>query len=124
MKTPPGSVDITELVEKIRLAWVDWGVHSAVTAATAIPGIGWFGLLLMKTIGESIVRAILDFISRKAEMLAFFVNTAIRKASQAKDFVSAVDAKYSLPKTATKEEFARAEQNQMSAFAQFVVVTG
>ena len=124
MTTPsPGTIDITELVEQVRKAWVDWGVAQTYAAVAAIPGIGWFGTLMLNTLGKAVIRAIFDFISKKGEMMAFFLNTAIRKASQAKDFTDAVKRKNALPPTATKEEFERAEQDQMVAFRNFVMVT-
>jgi hypothetical protein len=66
---------------------------------------------------------LMDILSKSSVMLAFFGNTAIRKASQAKDFTDAAHRKDSLPPTATDAEYEAAEQEEMIAFRNLVMVT-
>ncbi len=120
---PSGTIDITDLVEKTRSSFVSWAVLYLYGLETAIPGMEWVALPILKDIDQEILKTLLDMLSKSAVMLAFFTNTAIRKASQAKDFTDAVHAKDSLPPTATQEEYARAEQAQMVAFRNFVMVS-
>lgn len=118
-----GTIDITDLVEKTRSAFVDWAVTTIYAEEIATPGLEWVGLPVVKDIDQAILRAVLDALSKQAIMQAFFMNTTIRKASQAKDFLDALNAKNALPADATKEQYEQAERNQMDAFRRFVVVT-
>ena len=120
---PTGTIDITDTVEKLRQAWVDWGVAYVFGLEVAIPGWEWVALPIIADIDKAIIRAVLDSLSKSAEMGIFFLNTAIRKASQAKDFTDAVKAKNDLPTTATDEEYKKAEAAQMLAFRNFVMVS-
>lgn len=88
-----------------------------------MPGLEWVALPVISELDKTAIQAILDLISKSVIMEAFFINTTIRKASQAQDYVSAVDAKNSLPPTATKDEYEAAEKAEMSAFRNFVLIT-
>ncbi len=120
---PSDTIDITDLVEKMRQAWVTWSVSEIYAMLAAIPGIGWLGAWLLETFGHEVLKFIFDYISKKAEMMVFFWNTAVRKASQAKDFTNAVHAKDSLPLTASRAEYKNAEKLQTVAFRNLVLVT-
>ncbi len=124
MPTPPtGTIDITDLVEKTRSSFVSWAVLYLYGMEIAIPGMEWVALPILQDIDKEILKVLLDMLSKSAVMMAFFTNTAIRKASQAKDFTDAVHAKNALPTTATPEEYENAEKAQMAAFRNFVLVS-
>lgn len=116
------SIDITDLVEKVRSSFVTWGTKFIITAASEVPWLSWLGLPIIKPLFEFMLTKILEALSVGIEMQAFFTNTAIKKASQAKDFVNAVEVKNSLPPIATKDEYEKAELNQMAAFRSFVLL--
>lgn len=122
---PPntGTIDITNVVEKLRQSFVNWGVAYVYGLEVAMPGLEWVALPVISELDKTAIQAILDLISKSVIMEAFFINTTIRKASQAQDYVSAVDAKNSLPPTATKDEYEAAEKAEMSAFRNFVLIT-
>lgn len=69
------------------------------------------------------IRWVAETISASAMMQGFFINTAIRKSSQASDYVLAVHARVNLPPTATDAEYERAERAEILAFNNFVRVT-
>lgn len=122
---PPntGTIDITNVVENLRQSFVNWGVAYVYGLEVAMPGLEWVALPVISELDKTAIQAILDLISKSVIMEAFFINTTIRKASQAQDYVSAVDAKNSLPPTATKDEYEAAEKAEMSAFRNFVLIT-
>lgn len=120
--TPPtGTIDITNLVGAVKDTWVRWATNLATTAArNAMPFLAWpvFSQLLDYIVGK-IVETIADGI----EMQGFFLNTALRKASQARDYVDANTALKALPSTATDEEYENAEKAEMLAFRNFVLLS-
>lgn len=117
------TIDITDTVESMRQTWVTWAVAFIFAEEAAIPGMEWVALPVISTIDKEILKIILDALSKSAVMLAFFTNTAIRKASQAADYVAALDAKKALPPTATDEEYKNAEKKELVAFRNFVAVS-
>ncbi len=46
----------------------------------------------------------------------------MRKSSQAKDYIDAVNSKLELPDTATDAEYERAERHEIDAFNSFVIL--
>lgn len=118
-----GTIDITNLVEMLRSTFVTWGVNYIFAMVIAVPGLQWLGAPIISTIFRKCLSWCLDALSNSAVLLAFFANTAIRKSSQAKDFVNAVMAKNNLPQDVSDEVYAKAEATQMAAFHNFVMVT-
>lgn len=116
------TIDITQVVEDLRASFVEWGVAYVFGLETALPGLEWLALPVIKEIDKAIIRSVLDFISKAPIMQAFFMNTAIRKSGEAKDFTAAVEAKNALPPTASQEEIEDAERKQMAAFRSFVIL--
>lgn len=116
-------IDITDLVEKTRSAFVDWAVAFVYAEEIAIPGMEWVALPVIAEIDRAIIKAIIDALSKAAVMQAFFVNTAIRKAAQAQDFVDASNALDSVPKDAPNDDYKKAELTRAAAFRNFVMVT-
>lgn len=91
--------------------------------ALAIPGLGPFLAFFLKTLGQPLLNWVLNKLSEWEVMQQFFLNTALRKASQAIDFVDAVNAYENLPKDASNEEVLAAEKSRMATFRSFVMVT-
>lgn len=122
---PPasGTIDITLLVEQIKNVWIKWATLIVVTAAKAVPYLAWLSFPIISQLFEFTIKLIVTAIANTIEMQSFFFNTAIRKSSQAQDFVYAVNAKNALPQTATDKEYEDAEKAQMVAFRNFVLVT-
>lgn len=118
-----GTIDITNVVESVRTSWVTYMVAVLMGAEASIPQLAWMVTTpIIDTIDKDALTLAMNVVSKEAVMMAFFVNTAIKKASQAADLVNAVQAKESLPDTASPEEFASAEKNQILAFSNFVVL--
>jgi hypothetical protein len=115
-------IDITDVVEKSRQAFVDWGVDYIFGLGMAVPALRWLTLPVIRVVTRAIVKIILDEISQSVIMGAFFFNTAIRKASEAGDFVDAVNAKNALPEDVSDEEYKKFERAQMDAFITFASV--
>lgn len=123
MNIENGVVDITETVEELRQAWVTWAIRYIDGLEAAAPNLMWLNAPIVDQIEHEILKMILDAISKSVEMQAFFLNTAIRKASQAKDFTAAVREIREKQQTMTEDEFEKAEQRKMAAFRSFVAVT-
>jgi hypothetical protein len=119
----PETVDITNVVEKLRETFVTWAVGYIYGLEVGIPGMGWVALPILSSLDKAAIKEILNILTRSAVMEAFFLNTAVRKADQARDYVDAVTAKLSLPNTATQEEYKNAENAEMDAFRNFVSFT-
>jgi hypothetical protein len=120
---PSGTIDITGTVESLRSAWVDFMVAFLFGEEIAIPGMEWVAAPIISSIDKEVLKIIMNVVSKDAVMMMFFQNTAVRKASQAVDFNATVKAKNSLPDTASPEEFKNAEQAQMVAFRNFVMLS-
>lgn len=117
------SIDITDLVNKSKSAFVDWAITYIFSQAILVPGLQWLAIPVISDLVKFIVRKIVGSLADSAVMQAFFLNTALRKATQAKDFVAASNALDKVPSTASQEEYKLAEQNRMAAFRNFVMVS-
>lgn len=120
---PTGTVDITNVVENLRSSFVTWGVAYVYGIEIATPGLEWVALPVIAELDRAAVKAILDAITKSVVMEAFFLNTAIRKASQAADYVDTVNAKKALAENGSEAEYEAAEKAEMLAFRNFVMVT-
>ncbi len=120
--TDLGTIDITNLVENLRSTFVTLAKNYLMALALAIPGLGWFALWLEKIFLSPLLQWILDKLTLWEVMQAFFLNTAIRKASQAADYVDSINFKNNLPTTATDEEYENAEAAEMHSFYNFVLL--
>ena len=120
MTSPTGTIDITNTVESIKTTFV--------TAATAyiygleVAAVPEVGLPIISQLDQAAVKGILNALTGWALLEAFFLNTAIRKASQAQDYVEAITAKNALPPTASQEVYAKAEAAEIAAFRNFVLL--
>ncbi len=115
-------IDVTDLVENMRSAFVDYGVAYVFGLEVAIPGMEWVSLPIISTVDKEVIREILNLVSKATIMQAFFLNTALRKASQAGDLIAAVKTKLSLPQGASDADYEKAERAQMLAFRNFVLL--
>lgn len=119
---PSSTIDITNLVAALQKSFVDWAVAYVYGLETAIPGLSWVALPVLSSLDQALVRAIIDLLATSTVMQAFFLNTAIKKASQAQDYLDAIDAKNKLSPTASDADYEKAEQAQMAAFRNFVIL--
>lgn len=115
------TIDITDLAEKIRQTTVDFEVGLAMGYLIAPPpaGLGFTFLVAFppaKAVVEFVVRQLCEFLSKGAYRMAFNFNTAVRKASEAHDYVAAVNRKESLPEGCSDEEYAAAEAEEIAEF--------
>lgn len=115
-------IDITDLVEKMRLTFVTLETDAAFAALSSVSGMQWVTLPLVSDAVKALIRAIINPLSNRAVMGAFFLNTALRKASEAKEYIKAVNDKESL-QDVTDQEYEAAERAEIAAFNQFVRIT-
>lgn len=115
-------VDVTDLIDALRISFVRWGEDYAYSTAIAVPGLIWLGLPVVSTVVRFIIRSVLSAVAKSAIMEAFFLNTAVKKAAQASDYIGAVKAKNELPPTTSDEDYEHAERAEMVAFRLFVMV--
>lgn len=120
---PTGTIDVTDLVEKLKATWIRWATTTVVTTAKALPYLSWLAVPVVSTLFEFSVEKIVTVLANALEMQGFFIHTAIRKAGQAGDYINAIAAKAALPSTATNLEFENAEKAEMAAFRNFVMLT-
>jgi hypothetical protein len=123
MTNDKGTIDITETVDLMQDTFVKWGVSFIHAEVLAIPGLGPVVLFLIKFFLDPIVQWVLTKIAASSVMAAFFTNTAVRKASQAVDYVTAKKALQGLPMNASDKEYEQYERAEISAFNNFVIVT-
>lgn len=121
---PTGTIDITNLVNSLQADFDSYGSDFLFTELCAIPYAGvFFALPIVSTLAKVAIKWAVTKLAGSVVLAAFFLNTAVRKASQAQDYISAVTTTQSLPTTATQQEVANAEAAQMLAFRNFVMVT-
>lgn len=118
-----GTIDITDAVEKMRSTFVIAASDFLFAWIAAAPGFGWVLYPILKPLTEIVLKKILETLSTWIVMQAFFFNTAMRKSSQAADFVRAVVAKENLPEDVSDEEFEKAQLNEIEAFNRLVRLT-
>ncbi len=116
------TIDITDFIEKARQTFVIWAVDYVFAQAMLIPGLQWMALPVVSSLIKLIIERIAIVLSKAAVMQAFFMNTVLRKSSQAKDYIDAVNSKLELPDTATDAEYERAERHEIDAFNSFVIL--
>lgn len=117
----PGTVDLTKTVEGVRASFVVFATEFILNSAASTPYLSWLKLPVISQAFNAILKWGLETLSTWVVMQAFFLNTVLRKQSQASDFIAAIDALNALPSTATKEEYTLAEKNRMDAFRNFVL---
>lgn len=111
-----GTIDITDAVEKMRSTFVLAANEFLFSWIAAIPGFGWILYPVIKPLTQTVLKKILEALSNWVVMQAFFFNTALRKSSQAADFVRAVVARENLPEDVSDEEFEKAQLAEIEAF--------
>lgn len=123
MASGTDTIDITEVVEQMRSTFVLAAKAYIMGLLLAIPGVGPFAVWFIKVFGGAFINWLLNTLSNWGVMQAFFLNTAMRKASQAIGYTDKVKAKNNLPPTATDEEYEKAELEEIQAFNNLVLVT-
>ena len=123
-QTPPtGTVDITTTVNSLVSSFETWANNFLFGELILIPWMTWAALPVLSTLVKAAIGWGVNLLVGSAVLEAFFLNTAIRKASQAQDYIDAVTLKNSLPATATQEEYQNAENAEMVAFRNFVLLS-
>lgn len=125
MTTPNSDdvIDITNLVSTMQATWIKWATKTIDTAVASNPSTSWLRWPVIGYLFNLIVELILTKLSNQAEMLAFFGDTAVRKASQAVDYINATAALKALPETISEADYAKAEQAEITSFRSFVTLT-
>lgn len=118
-----GTIDITNTVSNMSDTFVTLAYNYLTGLALAIPGIGPVLTWFIKIFAGPLIKWGLEKLVVWSVMQAFFMNTAIRKASQATDYTEAMKIKLGLPEDVSDEEYANAEAAEMHAFVNFVMVT-
>lgn len=123
--TPPptGTIDITDLVSSLKDSFVSWAVAYIYGLIIAVPALSWLAIPGFSGVFKFMLKFVFNLLANSVVMEAFFLNTAIRKASQAQDYVAAIAAKDGLPPTASQKEYQDAEAKQMAAFRNFVMLS-
>ena len=117
------TVDITEAAKALQSAWITFSTSYVTSAAITVPWLAWLALPVINPLFHFMINRIITSLSKAVEMQGFFLNTALRKASQASDFVAAVNAVQSAPIDMDMVNYEKLEQAQMSAFSNFVKFT-
>ncbi len=116
MNFQPGTVDITEIVDSSKTTFIVWAVDYVFANMVTVPGLQWLALPGVRSLAKYTIESLVSLLADSVVMQAFFLNTAIRKASQAREYVEAVKIK----KSANEVDYAQAEQNEIRAFTDFV----
>jgi hypothetical protein len=114
------TIDITILVENMRSTFVTMALKLIYTQAATVPWLLWINTPIIHSMVDKFLNWVLDAITQWEVMQAFFLNTAIRKSLQSKDYTEAILYKNNLPTNATAEQFKKAEQYEIDTFNNFV----
>ncbi len=85
-----GVIDVTNLVAALQSGFVDWATAYIFGLEIATPGLQWVALPIISNLDQYALRKILTLLSQSVVLQAFFLATALRKASQAQDYQDAV----------------------------------
>lgn len=118
-----GTVDITDLVERAREAFVTAGADFIYSAVVVLPGFTWLTWPIISPIFKTIIKKLLEVLSTWGLLQMFIMNTILKKPAQAKDWIDALNKKLALPKDVSEADYEKAEQMQIEAFNNFVVFT-
>lgn len=118
-----GVIDITDLVNSMGVTFEKYAVDfiylnligNAIFAWLAAPGLSY--------ITKEIIKMGVKGFSKSGILIVFFENTALRKAGQAQDYVNAVKKRKFLEGVGTREEFRKAELDEITQFYSLVRVT-
>ena len=123
MTLDPGTIDITDIVDETEELFIKLGTAHVMTAVVAIPGMQWLLTPCLNKIATDVIKKVITILADWSVMQGFFLNTAIRKASQGVDFVVSTKEMKALPPDASDEVYEKAEQNRINKFNNFVVAT-
>lgn len=111
-------IDITALVSMLQGSFITWAVNYVFAATVALPYLSWIALPILSSLYRSALNTIFTWVSNNAILQAFFWNTAVRKSSEADDYVAAVQAKQG----ALDADYEKAEQLEMARFNDLVIL--
>lgn len=117
------TIDITETVEYLKSSWVTWAKAYLFGVIVAIPALGWLAAPVIKLFFGAALDWILNKLANSAEQQAFFMNTVLRKASQASDYTDVMRRKLNFPLDGSDKDYEELEREEMVAFGQLVRVT-
>lgn len=120
---PTGTIDITNLVGSLQDSFIKWATDFVYVEMLTVPALSWLGWSVIGIFSKFIIELVIRVLAGALVMRGFFLNTAIRKASQAQDYVDAVKLINGLPPTATDKEYENAEKAEMAAFRNFVLIS-
>lgn len=121
-------IDITDLVKAMTDTSIDLETKAAMAAISATPWIAAifafpvFGPLLLGLV-QTGVQKIISTIMNGIRQQAFFFTTSVRIASEAHDFINAVNVLASLPDTTSEADYAKAENDREAYFNALVILT-
>ena len=120
--TPSGTIDLTDLVVKMKSSFIRAAIMLVLAQIAANPALSWLNLPFIRSIVERALEWVLKVLVDSTLMQAFFLNTAIRKAGQAVDYINAINAKNALPESVSEEDYEKAERFEIDMFNNFVRV--
>lgn len=118
------TIDITELVERLRNSFVVAQVDAVFASIASITGFGWVTLPVISTLVRAAIGFVIGRVADTLVMHGFFLNTAIRKADQAHEYLEASREKDRQAPTATDEEYERLERVEIDRFRDLVSAVG
>lgn len=120
---PDGTIDITNLVASLQSTFIKWADTFVYGELLTIPYMQWVALPVVSWIVQSMINWIVSKLVGSAVLEAFFINTAIRKASQAQDYVTAKDAVTNASPDIKDADYEALEKAEVLSFRNFVLLT-
>ncbi len=117
-----GTIDLTDVIEKMKTTFVLAAKDYLVLQALAVPGLGTIAAWFVRVLGSAAIDWTLNKLANWTVMQAFFLNTAMRKLSQAKEYVIAVNEKENLS-DASEVDYEKAERKEIDLFIDFVRIS-
>ena len=115
------TIEIDSFVQKALATWIAWA--SGLVQGWLFTAVPWLNVPIVRSLVKKIIEWVVRRYSEKAEKAAFFMNTKVRAADQAKDFEALVDKVEALPDDVSDEEWANAEREKLAAFEQLMSLT-
>ncbi len=115
-----GTIDITDLVNAMGDSFDRYALNIAFTNLAASPYFFWVSLPVFSSLTKALLDIAIGKLSKSGIMQTFFLNTAIKKPSQAKDYVQIVQKRKAAK---SKDELERLEKDEMQYFSNLVRIT-
>ncbi len=112
------TIDVDSFVEKALATWIAWASFTIETwIFTAAP---WLDVWGVRDAVKWVIKWAVKRYSVKTEKRAFFFNTRVRAADQAKDFELKAIAVDNLPEDVNDADWEKAEREKLVAFELFM----